>query len=71
MYLVKGPVNWRSLHQLTRHTPDLPLWTPLSEFPLKQLTQPKRLISRVFYLPERLSAGAGKAVGSPVLKRAA
>lgn len=68
MYLLKGPVNWRSLHQLTRHTPDLPLWTPLTEYPVKQLTAPERIIPRVFYMPERLGATAAD---TPSLRQAA
>ncbi len=69
MYLLKGPVVWRSLHQLTRHTPDLPLWTSLSEYPLKQLTAPARVIPRVFYLPQ--SIAAMPAAAAPIQHRRA
>ena len=70
MYLLKGPVVWRSLHQLTRHTPDLPLWTSLSEYPLKQLTAPERVIPRVFYLPQNIESMPATAAPSQ-LQRAA
>jgi hypothetical protein len=55
MYLVKGPVNWSTLHQLTKDVPELPVWTSLTELPLRQLAGPKA-VARVFYMPQRIPA---------------
>jgi hypothetical protein len=55
MHLVKGPVYWSTLHQLTKEVPELPVWTSLTEFPVRQLNGPKA-VERVFYMPERIPA---------------
>ncbi|MFT5144624.1 MAG: hypothetical protein ACI84D_003261 [Thalassolituus oleivorans] len=55
MYLVKGPVNWSTLHQLTKDVPELPVWTRLTELPLRQLSGPKP-VARVFYMPQQIPA---------------
>ena len=60
MYLVKGHMAWQSLKHLTRHSADLPVWTPLTELPLKQLTSPIPAVPRVFYMPEQLPAAAAR-----------
>ncbi|MBO6575538.1 MAG: hypothetical protein JJ896_11095 [Rhodothermales bacterium] len=56
MFLIKGPLVWRSLAQLTRHLPDMPAWTLLEDLPLRQLGPKVVTPPRVFYMPEEIPA---------------